>query len=90
MQSKKVREYCRQVVVNSRDNLLISDDVIMEAGEYSKTNFLRGGYEACGELTQKDREREVGDLNHHDKEYIKLMMTDKWNGIGWKKDNSLI
>lgn len=44
-----------------------------ECSEFTKLNFLRGGYDACGELNEKDRHdtSRVGHLDREDADWLR-------------------
>ena len=51
---------------------MISDPVITLAKDFSNQNFLKGGYESCGNLSKAVRYSEVPDkdLDFEDREYL--------------------
>lgn len=66
-------DYHREIVARAKDNLHISDNSVGELTEFTKLNFLRGGYDACGELNEKDRrdDSHTGRMDREDTDWLR-------------------
>jgi len=62
----------RRVVQAAARDIIISDPVITLAKDFSNENFLKGGYESCGNLAKTVRYSPLpeNDLDQEDKEFL--------------------
>jgi hypothetical protein len=59
LRGRSDRIYSSEVVSEAERNILIPDDALIECSDFTRSNYLKGGYDACGELDDKMRESTV-------------------------------